>query len=117
MVQWASSPGAKEVGIGTMVEKPGDAVIVLPVEFANQHHYDALRREFAALDQNLHGAIVESLGGVVRNFVIVWVGAALHQQTCELRVVGHSSSTVQDAFQRRFGPVLLVVKPGVRAGS
>src|SRR5215471_4006936 len=98
MVQRAYSPGGKEVGISPMVEKPRDAVVVVPVEFANQHRDEAHRREFATLDQNLHGAIVERFGGVVGDFEVAGVGAALHQETRQLRVVGNSSSTGQGAL-------------------
>jgi hypothetical protein len=52
---------------------------------------------------------------MIGRFVIVWVGAALEQEACELRVVCNPRRAVERAFPHRSRLVVLFIEPRLRA--
>jgi hypothetical protein len=74
VVQRPPSPVAKQIGIGSVRQKPGEPVVIVPVHFAKQHRRDVLRGELAALHQDFHGALIEGLWSVVGDLSVVRIG-------------------------------------------
>jgi hypothetical protein len=117
MVQRATSPMCKKVGIGAVIEKPRHSIVIVPVELANQHGRDTDWRELAALNQNLQSAIVERFGRMIHHLTVIRVGSTLQQQSGHFRVVSNTGSAVQHALPLRFGLVAIFEESAVGAGS
>ena len=118
MVEGAPPAVPFSIHVDAPFEQPLHAVVVVPVVLANQHQREILVRQPARLHQQLHRPVVVGLGGVIDRLFVVGIGAALEQQTRQLRVMRHAGRAVEHAlpFRRRLMPGFEKSGRGARAG-
>ena len=98
-----------------MREQVPDALVIVPVVLADQHHREVLSREPAGLHEELHGGAVAGFRRVIHGFPVVRVGAPLEQQPRQRRVMRNAGGAVQGRLE--LGVLSLRPEPGIGIGS
>src|SRR5882757_1919237 len=110
-------PASHAIGVGTVLEQKREPLVVVPVGLAKEHSGKTLAVKFAAPHEDPQCGVVIGLRYVVWGLLIIRVSTAYEQQTGQLRVLSDSCGAVDSALPFRTRLVIVLIPPGIRAGS